>query len=212
MRLIVLVLSSFAVQSRHMAWEYGGVPSAFVSPLMFKPEYLGKVLPGRISPSCGQRVVVRNVRKSIVHCNSDNGGRSAEKSNLAGMWNIFAGESAEADGERIILRVDGQVAGGPTIRTSSELNVSWASDQKPAGGKWKEYVGFDGKRRLEIALIIPPLGTLGRSAKRHALYYDGFVLEMLEYNSKTEEMDSRSKLRVFGNVTRGELDGDPSLR
>ena len=131
---------------------------------------------------------------------------------MAGIWNIFAGESAEIDGERIILRIDGQVAGGPTIRTSSELNVSWASDQKAAGGKWREYVGSDGKRRLEIVLNVPPASSRDRNAKRQALYYDGFILEMLEYDQGTGGMDPVPKQRVFGNVTRGELEGDPARR
>ena len=162
--------------------------------------------------TCERRPVFRAAKQPIICSDAAGEVKSLDQPSLAGIWSILTGDAKEAEAERMILRVDGQVAGGPTIRSAADLNVSWACDQKAAGGKWREYAGMDGKRRLEVTLIIPASGSWSRGARRQALYFDGFVLNMLEYDSRTDKMDPSPKLRVFGNMSRGELDGDPSLR
>jgi hypothetical protein len=117
----------------------------------------------------------------------------------------FAGE------DTVILRADGQVAGGPRVPGWEDSGVAWASEQRAAGGSWREYTDSTGKRRLEVALLLPPASAAARAkvvSERPALFYDGLLLEMCDYDMKTNAPSETPTIRVVGTVSTGAFGAD----
>eukprot|EP00529_Nitzschia_sp_RCC80_P000446 CAMPEP_0113466778 /NCGR_PEP_ID=MMETSP0014_2-20120614/14456_1 /TAXON_ID=2857 /ORGANISM="Nitzschia sp." /LENGTH=870 /DNA_ID=CAMNT_0000359029 /DNA_START=1 /DNA_END=2614 /DNA_ORIENTATION=- /assembly_acc=CAM_ASM_000159 len=77
------------------------------------------------------------------------------KDHFVGIWRVVKSptgfdvdDSKEDRSENIVLRVDGTIAGGPTLDLETR--------QKAAGGTWKMLTDEDGTVRLRIRLVIPP--------------------------------------------------------
>lgn len=77
------------------------------------------------------------------------------KDHFVGIWRVVKSptgfdvdDTKEDSSENIVLRVDGTIAGGPTLDLETK--------QKAAGGIWKMLVDDDGTVRLRIRLVIPP--------------------------------------------------------
>ncbi|CAM9181737.1 unnamed protein product [Chrysoparadoxa australica] len=117
-----------------------------------------------------------------------------------GFWELDSAEVGGVNGEvdsqpsdRLILRVDGQVAGGPVI---SKVTAEWSDPQgvRSAGGRWEVYTddAKKGVSRLRVSLFGDQKRTMG-------LRLDGVVLACLEYDERSG--GNRSVLRAFGDVT-----------
>jgi hypothetical protein len=127
----------------------------------------------------------------------------------------LAGVSSLAGEDTLILRADGQVAGGPRVPGWEGSSVVWASEQRAAGGSWREYTDAKGKQRVEVALLLPPATTAARAqvvAERPALFYDGLVFEMRDHDAGGQKEKKReaaaadtslAQLRVIGSVFSG---------
>ena len=125
------------------------------------------------------------------------------------------GMGALAGEDTLILRADGQVAGGPRVPGWEGSSVLWASEQRAAGGSWREYTDAKGKQRVEVALLLPPATTAARAqvvAERPALFYDGLVFEMRDHDPGGQKEKRReaaaadtslAQLRVIGSVFSG---------
>jgi hypothetical protein len=169
-----------------------------------------------------------------VPCSPDSG-RPQENSApaLVGFWSLLTnklaledsgnsmagagvvGSSAFAGEDTIILRADGQVAGGPRVPGWEDSGVAWASEQRAAGGSWREYVDDTGKRRVEVALLLPPASAAAREklpSDRPALFYDGIILEMRDFDFKGSELAESTVVRVVGTVSTGQFRGSVSDR
>jgi len=157
------------------------------------------------------------------------GGRDAgaqdgpgEAARLVGFWSLLTNKLALEDGgppaaagggfageDNLVLRADGQVAGGPRVPGWEDSGVVWASEQRAAGGSWREYTDSAGKRRLEVMLLLPPASAAARAAAaetpggRPALFYDGIVLEMRDFDFAQGSMKEKTSVRVVGTVSTG---------
>ncbi len=145
-----------------------------------------------------------------------------ETAPLVGFWSLLTNKLALEDGappaaagggsageDNLVLRADGQVAGGPRVPGWERSGVVWASEQRAAGGSWREYTDSAGKRRLEVMLLLPPASAAERAAAaetpggRPALFYDGIVLEMRDFNFAQGGMTEKTSVRVVGTVSTG---------
>ena len=154
----------------------------------------------------------------------------AAAANLVGFWSLLTNKMALEDGggpaavgggvvgggglagqDNLVLRADGQVAGGPRVPGWEDSGVVWASEQRAAGGLWREYADGMGKRRLEVMLLLPPASAAARAAAaespgdRPALFYDGIVLEMSDFDFSKGSMlpSEKTSVRVVGTVATG---------
>jgi len=157
-------------------------------------------------------------------------GPKAAAANLVGFWSLLTNKMALEDGggpaavgggvvgggglagqDNLVLRADGQVAGGPRVPGWEDSGVVWASEQRAAGGLWREYADGMGKRRLEVMLLLPPASAAARAAAaespgdRPALFYDGIVLEMSDFDFSKGSMlpSEKTSVRVVGTVATG---------
>jgi hypothetical protein len=153
---------------------------------------------------------------------------AAAAANLVGFWSLLTNKMALEDGggpaavgggvvgggglagqDNLVLRADGQVAGGPRVPGWEDSGVVWASEQRAAGGLWREYADGKGKRRLEVTLLLPPASAAARAAAaespgdRPALFYDGIVLEMSDFDFSKGSMSEKTSVRVVGTVATG---------
>lgn len=91
--------------------------------------------------------------------------------------------------------------------------MAWASEQRAAGGSWREYTDDKGRRRVEVALLLPPASQADRQkaqSERPALFYDGLLLEMRDFDFKNNAQSESTVVRVVGTVSSG-LFGAASL-
>lgn len=94
---------------------------------------------------------------------------------------------------RLVLRADGHVVGGPTVRKTTEVEWSDPEGLKPVGGKWSVYVNEKGQSRLELTLVLS-------FKKAEQLEMDGVVMMVEGWNNETQQMEAHPQ--IFGSVFR----------
>ena len=105
------------------------------------------------------------------------------KDHFVGIWKVISNPMAvddsnnmEKGNEKIILRVDGTTAAGPTLNLQTR--------QKAAGGTWKIFLQENGDVLLRIRLVIPP-------EKNRILVMEGLV-------ERGSEIGVKLASRTFG--------------
>lgn len=101
---------------------------------------------------------------------------------------------------RLILRADGQVIGGPTVRTTPGVEWSDPEGLQPVGGEWVVYKDKNtGRARLNVKILLS-------HQKQHQLEMDGVVMTVDTRDEETGAVDLVPQ--VFGGVTKRNGDGE----
>jgi hypothetical protein len=127
---------------------------------------------------------------------------------ICGIWQLYSTAIMGEDGpeladpdsqeidpaDRIVLRIDGYVVGGPVVREFNEELEPWGdpAGQRAFGGQWYVYSDQSGRSRLHVALY-------GDRQKSHGLTLDGALLMINEYDHQTRSM--KPLPRVLGEVS-----------
>ncbi|CAM9488771.1 unnamed protein product [Phaeothamnion confervicola] len=118
--------------------------------------------------------------------------KEGQPQQLVGFWDMQS--SSLQDGvvaDRIILRADGQIMGGPVV---SRQTTSWSDPDglRACGGNWEVKSGDDGRSKMLMRIF------LTRARDVH-LDFTGNIVAMDDVNNITGE--ARGVLRVFGDCT-----------
>ena len=133
------------------------------------------------------------------------------KDHFVGIWKVvksptgFDVDDSRSDtSENIVLRVDGTIAGGPTLDVETR--------QKAAGGTWKMLTDEDGTVRLRIRLVIPPKkerimvmeGIVNRAGSQSniPMASNTFGIPQLEELAKNNEDDESLQLMLCSGEVR----------
>lgn len=95
---------------------------------------------------------------------------------------------------RVILRADGQVIGGPTVRKTP--GVAWSDPEglRPVGGQWEVYSDKKtGRTRLKFTIILS-------FQKKQQLEMDGVVMSVEGGSEGGAALEPQ--LQIFGSVTK----------
>lgn len=96
---------------------------------------------------------------------------------------------------RVILRADGQVIGGPTVRQTPDVEWSDPEGLKPVGGEWVVYSDVEtGRTRLHMTIVLS-------HQKQQQLEMDGLIMSVSGSWNEDKGM-SDSQLQIFGGVSK----------
>ncbi|KAG5181477.1 hypothetical protein JKP88DRAFT_222337 [Tribonema minus] len=117
---------------------------------------------------------------------------------MVGFWQLYADcDAARVDpADRLVLRPDGQVVGGPVVNPTAVTSWSDPAGVRACGGRWAVYEdtaeGKAGISRLRMTLFANPQRTA-------ALVLDGIILCASEYDRNKGGMVDVP--RVLGDVS-----------
>lgn len=113
--------------------------------------------------------------------------RSAAQSQLYGA----TGEREDISGQ-VILRADGQVIGGPTVRRTPGVTWSDPEGLRPVGGRWVVYKDEQtGQARIQFTIVLS-------FEKKQQLEMDGVVMAVDGWDETTGT--AGIQLQIFGGV------------
>lgn len=95
---------------------------------------------------------------------------------------------------RVILRADGQVIGGPTVRRTPDVKWSDPEGLQPVGGEWVVYKDpKNGRMRLNMTILLS-------REKKQQLEMDGVIMMVDTLDPDTGE--SEPQPQIFGGISK----------